>query len=243
MPKDTAFTIDQYEKVYPKNIELHYWHQARNRIILNELNQGVKYLEIGCGTGSIVRFLRSKKVQCYGVELAKINFESDIQSHCISGTSAELLPNTFREGIEGILLLDVIEHIENPKEFIYGLLGKFPSIKHLLITVPSRQELWSNFDMYHGHFLRYTPDTLLANLNLNEWSHYKMHYAFKIFYLPMLITSKFNINRNIGVRVPKSKLHKYFHKMLGLFLYYESFIFKDIPGSSLVLSLHRNSKD
>jgi SAM-dependent methyltransferase len=240
MTKDTGFTQDQYEKLYPQNIELHYWHQARNKIILKEVNPKLTYLEVGCGTGNIVRFLRGKSIDCFGVEVSNFKFNLDIRQYCFSSVSAENLPLEFRTNIQGILLLDVLEHIENPKKFIANLLTQFPSIQHLLITVPARPELWSNFDVFNGHFIRYRPQTLLETLDLNDWAHYKIHYAFKLFYIPMLIACKFNIKRKLSVSTPKHKFSKIIHKALGIVFYYESFILNKIPGSSLVLSLNKN---
>src|SRR5712672_3457217 len=48
--------------------------------------------------------------------------------------------NAFKHGRSAILLLDVIEHIERPTEFIASALQSLPAVRWLIITVPARQE-------------------------------------------------------------------------------------------------------
>jgi hypothetical protein len=45
-----------------------------------------------------------------------------------------------------ILLRDVVEHIEDAGTFLRDLLRAFPNARHVLIAVPARMELWSNYD-------------------------------------------------------------------------------------------------
>ena len=57
--------------------------------------------------------------------------------------------------IEAISLFDVIEHIEYPIEFLNGLIAHFVNVKYIIITIPAEVELWTNFDVFYGHFKRY----------------------------------------------------------------------------------------
>ena len=58
------FENDDFDLAYPPGIEYHYWNLARNHIIEHQLNaitsSGIRILEIGCGKGIVVDYLRRK---------------------------------------------------------------------------------------------------------------------------------------------------------------------------------------
>ena len=57
--------------------------------------------------------------------------------------------------INGIGLFDVLEHIENDKEFLSKLLNKLKKGARIYITVPAHNFLWSEIDRHGGHFRRH----------------------------------------------------------------------------------------
>ncbi len=159
----TAFTDDQYDQVYPKGIERHFWCIARNGIVSDmirwvERRTGVRIgrmLEIGCGRGMVVEHLRAEGRDCYGCELSPVSVPEAMSRHVWSGVDCRALPEGFRNGVEAILLLEVIEHIEDPLRFLTEIRDAFPMCRWLVVSVPAREELWSNFDAEYGHFRRY----------------------------------------------------------------------------------------
>ena len=66
------------------------------------------------------------------------------------------LPEEERRGVTTLLVLDVIEHLEDPIAFLREVLSSFPDVSSLIVTVPAREELWSAFDDFYGHHRRYT---------------------------------------------------------------------------------------
>ena len=76
------------------------------------------------------------------------------------GSSAFDLPAAMRESFSALLLLDVLEHLPEPTEFLRRCEQAFPNARHVLVTVPARMEIWSNYDEYNGHFRRYTLETI-----------------------------------------------------------------------------------
>ncbi|MFH0901544.1 MAG: hypothetical protein V2A73_13030, partial [Pseudomonadota bacterium] len=65
----TAFRDDQYEAAYPAGIERHYWHQYRNALIRCKLGAPTAdrcILEIGCGRGHVVDYLRRHGYESWG---------------------------------------------------------------------------------------------------------------------------------------------------------------------------------
>ena len=157
--ENKPFTNEQFQKIYPDGIENHYWNHARNNIILRFLKKhGINrepILEIGGGRGVVSRFLHENLVDITGVELAAVIPVTGTEGYFFAGTDAFSLHVDKAKRYTVIMLLDVIEHIEKPAEFIEKILQHFIGVKYILITVPARQELWTNYDEYNGHYRRY----------------------------------------------------------------------------------------
>src|SRR2546427_1758068 len=165
----TEFALDQFDQVYPPGIENHYWTFARNQIVEHQLKalglEQPRILEIGCGKGVVVAFFRKKGYPCWGVELAQVTPMESVKDFVHTGVSATDLPSDQRESFNVLFLLDVIEHLPDPVAFLFGLKAAFPNVSRLIITVPARTELWSNYDTFYGHYRRYDLDSLRAVVN------------------------------------------------------------------------------
>lgn len=61
-----------------------------------------------------------------------------------------------------VALLDVLEHQRDDRAFLADLVGKMSPGATLLLTVPARPDLWSQWDVALGHHRRYERATLLA---------------------------------------------------------------------------------
>lgn len=141
----------------------HWWFVARARIINQVLRQFVSagdrrmIVDVGCGTGGMVNFL-SDDFQCLGLDSSKTAIAKamemypgrlfkcgDVQAHI----------NNLKDETSVFLLMDVLEHIENDREFLRNLIDKLPSGGKVLITVPAKKTLWSKHDETAHHFRRY----------------------------------------------------------------------------------------
>jgi len=234
---NSTFTKEQFSSIYPEGIELHYWNHARNRIINKFLlKQGLKnnkILEIGCGRGIVLQFLRAKGYNCIGVELASVEPVSGTKGYIYPGTDAFDLPIEIREGIDAILLLDVIEHLEYPAEFIRKIRNEFVKLKHLIITVPAREELWTNYDEYNGHFRRYSLIDLKGlsgtGINLTK-AGYFIHLLYPVFWMVARLLK----NRETMIKAP-SGIQLVFHRVISFVLQVDYDILPPyIPGTSII---------
>ncbi|HEY8966974.1 MAG TPA: class I SAM-dependent methyltransferase, partial [Candidatus Methylacidiphilales bacterium] len=156
----TAFDRHQFDAIYPPGVEAHYWVRARNRLIggfLAELGLPADepILEIGCGRGIVVAYLAARGRHIEGVELAPVPPVPEAAARVRSGLGFEALPEADRARYRTLLLLDVIEHIGDRPRFLREILAAFPAARRIVVTVPARQEVWSNYDEFNGHFLRY----------------------------------------------------------------------------------------
>jgi len=72
---------------------------------------------------------------------------------------------------EGILMLDVIEHVEDDREFVRSIVERnLADDGWILISVPAYQSLFVSHDRYLRHYRRYSPAqgrTLLESVGLS----------------------------------------------------------------------------
>jgi SAM-dependent methyltransferase len=167
MPATTEFNAEQYASIYPAGIEHWYWHRARNRIVTRKLrgrlSVGDAVLDLGCGAGVLVAHLRGEGVDCEGVDLGcPTSVVPGVERHLRLGQDAFALPAAYRSRISALLLMDVIEHLPEPENFLWRCDESFENVRWILLTVPARMEIWSNYDEYNGHYRRYTLESLRA---------------------------------------------------------------------------------
>ena len=118
-------------------------------------------LDVGCGRGLTVDFLRKAGVECHGVELADVTPLPGVRPFVFTTQDAFTLPEDLRRRVTVLLLLDVVEHLPAPEAFLAAGVLHFPSLARLIVTVPARPELWSNYDDFYGHVRRYDRRALL----------------------------------------------------------------------------------
>ena len=108
----TEFSDDQFDQAYPDGIENHWWILARNRIITSVIKKftgaDAVVLDVGCGRGVVVKYLRDEGIDCTGVELARANPVLSVRDHVRVGIDAWDLSLAERMRYNTILLLDVI---------------------------------------------------------------------------------------------------------------------------------------
>jgi SAM-dependent methyltransferase len=217
---ETAFTDGQFAEVYPEGIENHYWYVARNGIVSDTIQwiegrqrrRVGKILEIGCGRGIVVEYLRRTERDCYGAELSPVNVSDAVKDHVWPGTDCLELPASFRREVELILLLDVIEHIEDAVSFLAGIRHAYPNCRWLILSVPARMELWSHFDHAYGHFRRYDEDTLRRELAQAGAELVRSRYRFVLLYPVIYALLRSGRDRSLSNRTPGSRL---LHRLLG----------------------------
>lgn len=225
----TAFTREQYNRIYPDGIGNHYWNHARNRIIRRFLGRhgltGGKILEIGCGRGVVLDHLRKKKIYVQGVELGDADPIPSCRDYIYTRTNAFGLPGMIRDETDTVLLFDVLEHLEDPAAFMEEIRLKFARARHLVITVPARQELWTNYDTFNGHFRRYSLGEIRklagGGIGLTEASYFN-HILYPVFWVYARLIRK----RGTDISAPGGIMIA-LHRLLSLILQLD---FRVFPG-------------
>lgn len=139
----------------------HWWWEGRRQLVRQLITQKrpQKILDIGCGTGETLSFIKSlfPKSLVYGVDtsIRALNYSRARGHKKIYKSNALNLPfkdNTF----DVILFLDVLEHIEKDVEAIKEAQKKLKKNGSIIITSPGLQFIWSKHDSEQGHKRRYT---------------------------------------------------------------------------------------
>jgi 2-polyprenyl-3-methyl-5-hydroxy-6-metoxy-1,4-benzoquinol methylase len=203
----TEFREDQYELSYPDGIENHWWNLARNRLLEKQIRklskQNAAILDIGCGRGITVKYLRSKAIDCRGVEPAEARPLQAMEQYIYVGEKAEDLSESDRNQYSLLLLLDVIEHLADPALFLKDLAALFPNLTHVIITVPACPELWSNYDEFYGHYRRYTLGMISSLANQLNWHLIWKFHFFQLLYFPARIITKTGQKRAVEMKAPQ----------------------------------------
>jgi SAM-dependent methyltransferase len=151
----------QYRELYTR----HWWWRAREQAVLGVIhrhllpNQKLRILDVGCGDGLFFDRLAElgdvegvepdeTLVDPRGPHRARIRitpFDTDFGS---------------AEPYSLVLMLDVLEHLDNPVEALRHAHSLLTPMGALLLTVPAFQLLWTNHDVINHHRMRYRRGTL-----------------------------------------------------------------------------------
>lgn len=213
--------------------ENNFWFRCRTRIIKSVLtrylrkNDTNKFLEIGCGTGIVLKGISELKnidltgseIYLEGIKKAKDRLD---QVEIIQ-LDATRLP--FKEEWHGIGAFDVLEHIEEDQEVFRQVYKSLKMGGIFLITVPQYSWMWSDLDDFSHHKRRYS-----RNLLTNRFTEagFRMHYigSFVFTIFPILALSRFtrkwfyvpqNENRETDY-LAEFKIPAWFNKLLELLL-------------------------
>jgi len=240
-----------------------YWFCHRNDCIVELLKKfppgGILY-DIGGGNGCVAKALEDHGFQTVLVEPGKAGIANAQKRGLKNMICARLedLDSPFHS-LPAVGLFDVLEHIENPTGFLKTLSPLLIPDGMLYITVPAFKFLWSNDDVFAGHFQRYSLETSKKILTENG---YTIEYATYFFWLlPLLIflfralpyrlgldkkslrIGKEKVNRDHAQMQKSGILGKLIHK---IFQWELKFIRgkKKIPiGSSCLIAVRLSRKD
>ena len=135
---------------------------------------GKRILEVGSGVGNQTR---------YFVDNRELVIASDIEPHYLrelmgrfgDRKNVRVASYTFplrerdradltSDGVDTIVCLNVLEHIENDQSTLEDFAGVLPSGGHLVLLVPAMKALYGTLDENLHHFRRYAQDELRAKV-------------------------------------------------------------------------------
>jgi 2-polyprenyl-3-methyl-5-hydroxy-6-metoxy-1,4-benzoquinol methylase len=176
----------------------HFWFRARNQLVAATVRRltrgwlpGRRVLEVGCGTGNVLRVLER---ECRGASLLGIDLYEEglrvarrrVSCPLIQGDLRDLPP---REKFHLIGAFDVIEHLPDDGDVLRSLRDRLEPGGRLVVTVPAYQALWSYVDHVACHCRRYSPHQLRARL---EGAGYRVEdlTAFMAVLVPLVLMAR-----------------------------------------------------
>jgi SAM-dependent methyltransferase len=251
-PGSTVFASHAYDLSYPPDFDKHYWNRARQAIVKRTLvrllagwerDPNRLVLDVGCGRGAAVLALERAGIPSRGVELGEPQILDGASQLVDTGVAACDLPPAVRDRTDVILLLDVLEHLPDPAGFLRELRTAFPVLQWVVATVPARMELWSNYDEFFGHYLRYSRNDMQALAADSSFVPVEMRYFFQSLWLPAWVAARLG-GRAVSIASP-SRWATPLHVVLAAWLRAESSlsILHAVPGTSLLAVLAAPNPD
>lgn len=174
----------------------HWWFRGRREILAQviarlELGPKPMILEAGCGTGGNLSMLST-----FG-EVCAFDISTDARAiarqrapgvDICSGHLPDAVPFQGRT-FDLICLFDVLEHIENDIDALWGLKDLLAPDGHILLTVPAFPALWSQHDSDLHHHRRYTRSGLIDTLARADLSIVWISY-FNTLLFPLALISR-----------------------------------------------------
>lgn len=145
----------------------HPWWRARSRLTLSLLrDRGVRpparVIDVGCGWGTTFAALERAGYQATGLDVSRTALELLDRER----TGRELIeadiehPFDSDHTFDAALALDVIEHLDDDRGAIARLGGLVRRGGLVIVSVPARPDLFSEFDVVQGHRRRYLRASL-----------------------------------------------------------------------------------
>jgi hypothetical protein len=186
--REISYPIDGH-KIHFQVEDNSFWFIHRNNCIIElvkKYSPGNPFFDIGGGNGFISKGLIENGVQA-------VLLEPGIQG-CLNAKDRKIeniVCSTLEDAsfkansIPTIGLFDVVEHIENDFIFLKSIHDLITKNGYIFITVPAFNFLWSNEDLFLGHYRRYTLKRLKTKLKGIGFKIEYSTYFFSILPIPI----------------------------------------------------------
>ena len=238
-PSIYSMADNWYDFVTPS----HFWIQWRFAVIrklLPKANDWGNTLDIGCGNGAFGQQIESH----YGILASGCDLNEKALRTISHGYDQVYFYNIHQRNAEfegyfsTIFLMDVLEHIENPVEFLQSASYHLSPKGKIIINVPAIQMLYSKYDTVAGHVKRYHLTTITTELTRAGYQIESAGY-WGLALVPLLLIRKWVLNFfedkdviEIGFQ-PNSQLIR---QLLNLLMSVETKLFaRTVIGSSLLV--------
>lgn len=177
-------SIDEYQPSYLQYLDVSVEDERNHAALLKWIKQfhsveGQKLLDVGAGSGKLVRFLREKGIDAHGIEPAAPLFSKFLTNDsCFSQKTIEEFESTSTKGaLDIVLACDVIEHVDRPDILLQRastllrqgglLLVSTPDVGSAFARISGKR--WHYYNEYHLSYLtRATIGQLAKRVGLRE---------------------------------------------------------------------------
>lgn len=165
-------TIADYEPAY-----LDYFnekiHDKKNHDLLVGLIEkqrkleGARILDVGCGSGKFVKYLRTKGYAAFGLEPSRALYDAFLsRDYFFNTTISDFLIHHPGEEFDIIIVSDVLEHIDKPLPFIKDIRSIMSDGAILFISTPDTSSLLARLSGKSWHYYNRYHLSLFSKANL-----------------------------------------------------------------------------
>jgi SAM-dependent methyltransferase len=155
---------DLYDQLWEIE-QRHWWFQARRHIVWSLIrrfvdgadNRRLQICDLGCGTGGNLAALADRH------DVTGVEFSPQALEYARRRLGNRVGPGSLPNGVDlpdasfdVVLLTDVLEHIEDDAGSVRTALRLLRPAGIVVATVPAHQWLFSQHDVRHHHFRRYS---------------------------------------------------------------------------------------
>lgn len=171
--------LSEFIQIQKEGFKRHPWELARLKILSYFIklcnNRPSSIIDVGSGDAFLSSGI-AKQYPAAQVLAVDINYTGAVLEKINSGKLQNMqFVNELNYAhsiskIDIVILMDVLEHIENPGSILKGILS-LPGVTtetQFIITVPAYQKLFSQHDINLGHFRRYNLKTMGDLLQTNR---------------------------------------------------------------------------
>lgn len=134
----------------------------------NTFPPGVIALELGCGSGEFLHEIQKRGCRVYGVDFDRKGIELAKKYFNLGNVFAMGFDDFFRKTdlpkFDYIFFFEVIEHVDNPLEFIQQAKHLLKPGGNIILSTPSRERAlvnWSRWDFPPHHVTRWNYQAIL----------------------------------------------------------------------------------
>lgn len=196
-----------YDDMYRQE-ESYWWYVGRRRLVLallkhflNLKKKSRKFLDVGCGTGVLMREL-SLFGESWGVDYSSkvLNYCRKRGNHSLKKADLEKKLPLKDNFFDIATCLDVLEHIKNEKLVLEELHRVIKPGGLVIVTVPAFPRLWSYWDEKVGHQRRYLLTELTNKLQKEGFTVKKAGYFNISILLPITL---FRLLKSLAGKQPR----------------------------------------
>lgn len=221
--------IERYQNLSP-------FYMARKRIIerliAENTTNGIHVLDVGCGTGDIVRFLGSRADFYVGIDVSRRALE--VASKKFRGASfllamANALPIK-DERFDLAICTEVLEHLEGDAQAVNEISRVLRKQGLALFTVPQNPKYWTDEDAFDHHLRRYeAPDfvRMLHSQNLKIEKLLSWGFPLAFVFRKYISTKLFNAGLHESLPMRKERAVRTMAKVLAQLFRFDN-LFNDL---------------
>jgi SAM-dependent methyltransferase len=178
LPSDRSYDPQFFAKIVAVE-DRHFWFRARNDVIanavislVNGLPSDYRLLEVGCGTGVVLRHLAGV---CQQGSVLGLDLYPEAVSYARERTGCEVVlgdvlsPPESLGQFDIVCMFDVLEHLPDERQTLMAIDRVLKPGGSLVLTVPAHPSLWSYFDVAACHCRRYDRRQVEKLLQENQF--------------------------------------------------------------------------